>query len=168
MCIYRKERQMIKLLDVDYRLIHGQVLLGWVKGNNINYLIVVDDALMADAMMLSFMKMGIPPGVKSKFISTAQVDEINSDPDIQKRNTMILCKNIETAWKIIEKVPIDYVNFSNIKSKEGSTKYSICCYLTDEEKDLVTSIMDKGITVDAYSVPNDAKGIKLNKVIRGG
>lgn len=159
---------MIKLLDVDYRLIHGQVLLGWVKGNKIEYLIVVDDELVSNSMMLSLMKMGVPAGIKSVFVSTEDLGNIVEDPDIEKMNTMLLCKDIETALKIVETLPIGYVNFSNIKSKEGSTKYSICCYLTEEEKDLVMKIVDKGITVDAFSVPNDSKGIRLSKMIKGG
>ena len=159
---------MIKLLDVDYRLIHGQVLLGWVKGNKIEYLIVADDELVSNSMMLSLMKMGVPAGIKSVFVSTENLGNIVEDPDIEKMNTMLLCKDIETALKIVEALPIGYVNFSNIKSKEGSTKYSICCYLTEEEKDLVMKIVDKGITVDAFSVPNDSKGIRLSKVIKGG
>ena len=159
---------MIRLLDVDYRLVHGQVLLGWVKGNKIEYLIVVDDELVSNSMMLSLMKMGVPVGVKSAFISTRDLDNVAKDPDVEKMNTMILCKDIETALKIVEKVPIEYVNFSNIRSKEGSSKYSICCYLTDEEKDMVMKIADRGIPVDAFSVPNDSKGIRLSKIIKGG
>ena len=159
---------MIKLLDVDYRLVHGQVLLGWVKGNKIEYLIVVDDELVSNSMMLSLMKMGVPAGIKSVFVSTEDLGNIVEDPDVEKMNTMLLCKDIETALKIVEALPIGYVNFSNIKSKEGSTKYSICCYLTEEEKDLVMKIVDKGITVDAFSIPNDSKGIRLSKMIKGG
>lgn len=156
---------MIKLMDVDYRLIHGQVLVGWVKGMKIDNLIVVDDEIMKNSFMLSMMKMGVPAGVKSQFVSFDDSKTIIEAEKDSSSSTMVLCKDVETARKLVDILPVKYVNFSNIKAKEGSKKYSICCFLTKEEENLIKEIIEKGFRVEAYSVPGDKEGISLNNIL---
>lgn len=156
---------MIKLLDIDYRLIHGQVMLGWVRGMKIEYLIVVDDEVVNNKFTLSMMKLGIPSGVKYQFISSNEIDHILNDELCNKYNTMILCGNVETGLKIAEKVNFSLINISNSKHKEGSKAYSKCCFLTEQEEEIVKIMIRKGIEVTSYPVPGDKSGIQLNKIL---
>lgn len=39
---------MIKLVRIDHRLLHGQVVFAWVNRLNINRIIVVDDVAAND------------------------------------------------------------------------------------------------------------------------
>lgn len=39
---------MIKLVRVDHRLLHGQVIFSWTKQMSVNYIIIVDDKVPND------------------------------------------------------------------------------------------------------------------------
>ena len=52
---------MIKLVRVDHRLLHGQVIFSWTKQVGTNYIIVADDKVPNDPismMALSIAKAG--------------------------------------------------------------------------------------------------------------
>lgn len=43
---------MIKLVRVDHRLLHGQVIFSWTKQLSANYIIVADDKVPNDPISL--------------------------------------------------------------------------------------------------------------------
>ena len=45
---------MIKLVRVDHRLLHGQVIFSWTKQVGTNYIIVADDKVPNDPSLVSF------------------------------------------------------------------------------------------------------------------
>ncbi len=53
----------IALLRVDDRLVHGQVVEGWVPSLKVDLIIVVSDAAVADPIQSALMKMAMPPAV---------------------------------------------------------------------------------------------------------
>jgi len=55
---------MIKLIRIDYRLIHGQVVFTWVNSLSLSRLIVIDDGAANDETRKMSLKMSIPHGVK--------------------------------------------------------------------------------------------------------
>ena len=54
---------MIKVIRVDYRLIHGQVAISWVRKAGVDYLVVADDHAASDALVKMTMKLAQPSGV---------------------------------------------------------------------------------------------------------
>ena len=49
-----------KIVRIDYRLIHGQVVAKWIKYYPVNRIIVADDELKNDAFMCDIYKMAAP------------------------------------------------------------------------------------------------------------
>ena len=54
----------VVLARIDDRLIHGQVVTGWLKLTNGNKIYIVDDKLKNDAMMKTILKTAAPVGTK--------------------------------------------------------------------------------------------------------
>src|ERR1700690_3540798 len=61
----------IQLIRIDDRLIHGQVVVGWVKALGIQRLVVVNDAIAKNTMQKTLMEMAVPAGLKVSFYSVA-------------------------------------------------------------------------------------------------
>ena len=55
---------MIKLVRIDHRLLHGQVVFAWVNRLNINRIIVVDDVAANDEFKKMSLKLAKPNDVK--------------------------------------------------------------------------------------------------------
>lgn len=53
----------IRLIRIDFRLIHGQVVTKWVKEANANRIVIVNDALAKDEFLGSVYKMAAPSNV---------------------------------------------------------------------------------------------------------
>ena len=62
----------IALARIDDRLIHGQVVVGWVKALDIQALVVINDAIAANAMQKTLMEMAVPSGLKVHFATVEE------------------------------------------------------------------------------------------------
>ena len=60
----------VELLRIDDRLVHGQVVEGWVKALRINHLVVASDAVEADETQKALYVLAVPHGVE---LTTANV-----------------------------------------------------------------------------------------------
>ncbi|MBE6013132.1 PTS sugar transporter subunit IIB [Anaeropeptidivorans aminofermentans] len=154
---------MIKLVDIDYRLIHGQVVFGWVKWLNIEYIIVVDDKSASDSFAASMLKLGVPHGVEFRVLPESKTDAILTSEKVRNKNTMIVLPDVAEALRFVKKVPTEFVNISNTKQTEGATAYSNCCFLNEKQLTDIKEMMGMGIVIDAFPTPDSPSGIHLSK-----
>ena len=156
---------MIKLVDIDYRLIHGQVVFGWVKWLNIDYIIVIDDKSANDSFALSMLKLGVPDGVEFRVLPESKTEAILSSEKVKSKNTMIILPDVAEAKRFVQKVPTDFINVSNTKQTEGSTNFSSCCFLNENQLKDIKDMISMGITIDAFPTPDSPVGIHLSKTL---
>ena len=64
---------MIKLVRLDYRLLHGQVCFTWVQHVSANRVIIVDDASANDDLKKSALKLAKPQGVRLNVFTLEQI-----------------------------------------------------------------------------------------------
>ena len=55
---------MIKLVRIDYRLLHGQVVFSWTKSQGINRIIVINKEAATDEFKKMSLNLAKPTGVK--------------------------------------------------------------------------------------------------------
>ena len=55
---------MIKLLRVDYRLVHGQVAISWSRHIGADCILVANDEVAKDEMRQSMLRLSKPQGMK--------------------------------------------------------------------------------------------------------
>ena len=55
---------MIKLLRVDYRLVHGQVATSWSRHIGADCILVANDEVAKDEMRQSMLRLSKPQGMK--------------------------------------------------------------------------------------------------------
>lgn len=51
---------MIKIVRVDHRLLHGQVIFSWTKQMSVNYIIVADDKVPNDSISVMALTIAKP------------------------------------------------------------------------------------------------------------
>ena len=70
----------IKLVRVDYRLIHGQVVARWLKVCPVRRIVLVDDVLGSDEFMSDIYKMAVPKGTDVDIVTIDKAkDKIDND-----------------------------------------------------------------------------------------
>ena len=122
----------IKLVRVDYRLIHGQVVARWLKVCPVRRIVLVDDVLGNDEFMSDIYKMAVPKGTDVDIVTINKAKEVLDNTD---DTVFLISKDIETCLKLVEKgVELPAINGYNI---------NICsfwnCHLVNVTHKFVTS-----------------------------
>src|SRR5215467_9687542 len=151
----------VVLHRVDDRLIHGQVMTGWLKLRNANTVWIVDDAIASNPMMLDIFRFAAPAGVK---IEAFTVDSIAPRLlDLSKGNDRIilLAKVPKTFLRLLEKGyrPAD-VNYGAMAHKAQSRNVAPNCDLSPEEIADTQALYKSQIRVWIQLVPFGSKPVE--------
>ena len=94
---------MIKLVRVDHRLLHGQVIFSWTKQMSVNYIIIVDDKVPNDPISVMALSIAKPTDCELSIIPFSQLKSLVEEK--KNKNIMILVKGPEEALKLVEQLP---------------------------------------------------------------
>lgn len=155
----------IQLFRIDDRLIHGQVMTAWSKTTKAQRIFIMDDNVVKDEFMCKVMKMAAPQGMEVNIFSIADgakaIQEVTDD-----KPSIVLMKVPQTAAKLVELgVPMEELNVGGMGAGPGRKKLYKNISASEEEKETLRSLDQKGIKIEFRIVPDD-KGIPLSKVIK--
>ena len=113
---------MIKLVRVDHRLLHGQVIFSWTKQLSANYIIVADDKVPNDPISMMALSIAKPADCELSIIPFSKVKEVvekNAD-----KNIMIIVKGPKEAVQLVKELPeVTEINYGGVAKKNGSKAY---------------------------------------------
>ena len=113
----------LKLVDIDDRLIHGQLASTWIPDNGIESVIIVDDKVANDPVQKSVAGLAVPKVKVSVFGVDKFIDVLKKTT--LKKVTMVLFTNPVDALKMHENgLPFDYLNVSGMRSPACATTTS--------------------------------------------
>jgi len=136
---------------VDDRLIHGQIVQGWLPGMKIDELVVVLEE--ADQLAKNLMRLALPPEYGLKVLNARDAAEYvkNSSSRI-----FLLFESLESLGAAVkEGIDLKSINIGGLHYREGRDKILQDVYLTPREKDFVKKLIDKGADIDGRSVPRE-------------
>ena len=112
----------IKLVRVDYRLIHGQVITKWRNTVSMSAIVIVNDELAADEFMADIYAMAAPPGVDVRVMTREAFIADAAAGIYDTGGTLVLFKNISDASYVVEKgVIFKQVQIGGLGSGDGRT-----------------------------------------------
>ncbi|EEF66703.1 PTS sugar transporter subunit IIB, partial [Holdemania filiformis] len=108
---------MIKMLRIDDRLLHGQVVFMWTKQLNIKGIIVANDELVQDPIQSLAMKLAVPEQIKLLIKSIEEASRLIQDPRSAKMNILLVMKSPADAARLLRLLPdktlIERINIGN-------------------------------------------------------
>ena len=125
---------MIKLLRVDHRLLHGQVVFSWVSALDPDCILVANDDVVKDELRKTTLKLGKPNGVKLVIKNIEDSIEAINAGKTDKYRLMIVVSNVADAVRLARQM----------------------IYLTDEEEKLLAGAQENRISVNIQPVPSEA------------
>ena len=140
---------------VDDRLIHGQVIVGWVGLRNVSAIWIVDDFVATNTMMLNIFKFAAPPGIKLIAMTIDEASERLKKLDEGKDRILLIAKVPQTLVRLMEMgyMPDD-VNFGAMAHKPNSVKVGSQTELTQEEAEAAEKLYQAGAHVWILLVPH--------------
>ena len=144
----------IILYRIDERLIHGQVVVGWVNSLGVDRIILANDKVASNPWERELYLACVPPEIKVTILSMDQAIHQISKDGFRKEKTILLVDSPFDIVRMVEKgVKIDRVNVGGIHSKEGRRKILSYLYLSDEEISAFRKLFTCGIKCECRDVP---------------
>ncbi|MCX8583775.1 MULTISPECIES: PTS sugar transporter subunit IIB [unclassified Gilliamella] len=150
---------MIKLLRVDHRLLHGQVVVSWFESMDANTILVANDVVANDELRKSAIRLAKPEHAKLVMKSIDDSIEAINSGATDKYQMLIVVESVADAEKLIRGTQgkITSLNLGGTKPREGTKNYSKTINLTDLEADLLTKLQQDGIDIYIQQIPSESK-----------
>lgn len=149
---------MIKVVRIDHRLLHGQVIFAWTKSQGIERIIVIDNDAAGDGFKKMSLKLSKPADIKLSVFSVTQAKERMEKINKLKSNTMVIFGDVLQAGEIIPDLSgITEVNYGGVKNRPDTKRYSNAVFLNDEEVRSSQRLKEQGITLFMQQVPTSKR-----------
>lgn len=149
---------MIKVIRVDYRLIHGQVAVSWVRKTGVDYLVVADNKASQDSLVKMTMKLAQPAGVGMDILPSEKVVDLTKKGRYGRKKVMVVCGNMKEAAALVlglqDSEHIESIVVGNVKAKEGSKHYNAAVDMNLDELQDALRIAQAGINVNLQLFPD--------------
>ena len=157
----------IVLTRIDDRLIHGQVVEGWLKKIRVTHIMVVSDEAARDEMQKTLLGMAAPSNVR---VSTLSVDEAASEIKSNmfgKDFLLILFSNPKDVLRFLNcGVKLDSVNVGGMHFSYGKKQLLRNLSVDDADISSLEEISKLGVELEGRILPDDAR-VDVMDVIKG-
>jgi mannose/fructose/N-acetylgalactosamine-specific phosphotransferase system component IIB len=147
----------IKLVRVDERLIHGQILQAWLSHLEIQQIVLVNESVFNNPVQREFIE-NLSTGEKLK-IAIENIETFKNkyvDGFFEENDCMVICGSLNDIKLLMDKgVSFQEINLGNIHFCESKERISDSIYLNPEEKGIIDYLKSKGAKVYIKCMPLD-------------
>lgn len=154
----------IQLIRIDDRLIHGQVVVGWVKALNIERLVVVNDGIARNSMQKTLMEMAVPSGLKVSFFTVAEAVERCRPSEPRERSLLLFANPVDVLEFGKKGGALSTVNVGGMHYCEGKQQVSKTVCVDNGDVEAFRELKKRGIELEVRAVPGDVRE-QLDKYI---
>lgn len=146
----------IKMIRIDDRLIHGQVVAAWSKVLGIERILVIDDDTAKDIFLSDVMKMVAPSNVELAIITEDKIADVVTKYDQDNVNTFILAKYPYVMKKVFEsEISFKELDLGGMCARPNRTKLYKQISASPEEVETLREIKNMGVKVYFRVTPDD-------------
>jgi mannose/fructose/N-acetylgalactosamine-specific phosphotransferase system component IIB len=148
----------VTLVRIDDRLIHGQVVEGWIPHLKVDLVIVASDAAAGDEIQTALMKMALPSTIGLLVLPVSEAAEVLSSKKLASRATLVLVPGPAEALELIEKgAPVTRINVGGLHYTVGKVQLGRALFLDEKDRLALRALTAKGVKLEGRSLPNDVE-----------
>jgi mannose/fructose/N-acetylgalactosamine-specific phosphotransferase system component IIB len=145
-------------MRIDDRLIHGQIVTGWITYCEATKILVVDDRAVADPVQQMLLKLAVPSGITLEMLGkAAALRRLRNDQTGEK--ALLIMRSPAEANTFLEMGfeigGINIGNISNSPSKTGRKKMMDYIYFEEQDAAALQALADRGVALDVRAVPTE-------------
>jgi len=155
----------IKIVRIDDRLIHGQIVQGWLKTVEVDKILIVSDEVANDEMQQILLSMAVPSSVKLVIKNIKDASYELSNDVYEKDKLMILFSNPQEAVKIVDNgIKFQSINIGGMHYSHG--KKQLLPNLSVDKNDVISflKLIDSGIELETRALPQDDRYNAVNDI----
>ena len=156
----------IKLIRVDYRLIHGQVATKWTRVANAQKIVVVDDESSKNETMKTLLKLAAPQGMKCLVYSVERCIEKWNEKQFGEGTVMMVFKDIDSVYQCWKGgLRVDALQLGNVPN--NGKRQVLYGEVHADEKELaeLKEMAEAGTDIEIHTIP-EVGGVSFNKIVK--
>ncbi len=157
---------MLVFVRIDDRLIHGQVVEGWVNYLKATSILVADDKVAANALQRSILEISVPHGLKVFIGTVADISEQVRSASQSAERAILLFSNPSDALRALKAgLPCPALNIGGMHYVPGKRKLLDVLAVDEGDLKALQEIVAMGVKVDVQTVPTK-RPLPLEKVFK--
>lgn len=149
---------MIVLVRIDDRLIHGQVVEGWLRVIQAGRIVVVSDQAVQDSFQVSLMRLAVPPEVELTVLSVEDAAKVLASPPWSGERVMVLMPGLREARRLAEAGwRPESINLGGLHDAPGRTSHTPSLALDAEDQKDIRFLLSRKIPIETRALPGDEK-----------
>ena len=146
----------VKIINIDDRLIHGQVATTWIKDFGVTSVIIIDDKTAADPIQRKIAGLAVP-GIQVNIFSVDKFLDVIKRTEIKKPTMLLFATPIAVKQVKDSGYEFSYLNISGMRFNENRERLHRNVSVTPEEKEALKALIDSGVEVYAQTTTRDDK-----------
>lgn len=146
----------LRLVRVDDRLIHGQVIAVWMRALGADVIVVVDDETAADEFLAEILTLAAPPGVPVEVLSVDTAVPRLTGLATSDDAAFVLMRSPLTALNLRQSgVEIPVLNIGGMGARAGRSQLYRNISASPDELAAMRDLAELGTTVEIRIVADD-------------
>jgi mannose/fructose/N-acetylgalactosamine-specific phosphotransferase system component IIB len=155
----------VKLARIDDRLIHGQVVLGWVPHVKPDRIVVANDRVATSDWERRFYTSCVPPDIKTSFFTIQEAARRLQSELFLNEHLLVLFESGRDVLALVQAgVVLAEVNVGGLHYRENSVELLPFVFLAEEERAALRELVKSGVTLSAQDIPSNPSRV-INSLV---
>jgi len=147
----------LQLTRIDDRLIHGQVVVGWVRALKIERLVVANDTIASNAMQRTLMEMAVPSGLKVSLWTILEAVEASRSGRSPERVLLLFGNPHDALAYVRAGGKVSSLNVGGMHFCNGKRQVCPTVCVDDRDVQAFKDLKALGLELEVRAVPSDSK-----------
>lgn len=150
----RKKKLVFPLIRVDDRLLHGQVIVGWVQALRLNPVYLACDRILREPALADALRNSIPPGATGDIITLEAAAQMWSNGELKNSRPMIILEHPVDALKLVRLgVPMKILTLGGMHFREERMEFLPYIFISEWDRVTLREIRQAGVTIVCQDLP---------------
>lgn len=146
----------IVLTRIDDRLIHGQVVEGWLKHIDIDHIAIISNDVAADKMQQVLFSIAVPKNIKVVSLSVADAVSRGAEGFFDKHHYLLLLSSPQDVLSLVKGgLPIASVNVGGMHFTQGKRQILKALSVNDNDVSALMELHEAGVDLEGRVLPGD-------------
>jgi mannose/fructose/N-acetylgalactosamine-specific phosphotransferase system component IIB len=147
----------LALVRIDDRLIHGQVVVGWVRHLGADCILVANDAVAADPMQRALLPMAVPPEIEVAIYRVAEAAQrLAAGAHADRKAILLFSSPVDAEAYLRLGGPLERLNVGGMRFAPGKAQMMPAIFVAAEDIKAFRALAARGLPMQVQMVPTDA------------
>lgn len=153
--LWNRKKSEYPIVRIDDRLLHGQVMVGWVSALGLEWLILANDRMILDSGMSAALKAGAPSGTKIDIVDLDEAGLGLSEGSYSKSKSMLVLESPGDALKLVHKgAHLPKLHIGGLHFREESEEFLPYVFLSNWDRMALDEMIQRGIRITCQDLPS--------------